>query len=193
MSLKAIQQAIIDDPDNEWARKLGYMPVYTASTASKIILVGQAPGRKAQDSMTPWNDMSGDRLRAWLRVSREEFYDTKNFALIPMDFYYPGKGAHGDLPPRKHFAPKWHPLLLAEMRNVSLILPIGWYAQKYYLGTRVKQNLTHTVAAYTEFLPDFLPLVHPSPLNFRWRSQNPWFEKEVVPVASNLVRSILDR
>jgi uracil-DNA glycosylase len=191
MTLAEIRQAITDDPSNEWAKTLGYEPVYTASEKSKIMIVGQAPGRRAQESKTPWNDVSGDKLRDWLGLTREEFYNPENIALVPMDFYYPGKGAHGDLPPRKDFAEKWHPLILNEMTDIQLILLVGSYAQKYYLKQRRKVNLTLTVQAYQEYLPRYIPLVHPSPLNFRWRAKNPWFEEHIVSYARNLVRQIL--
>lgn len=169
----------------------GYEPVYTAGPNAKIVIVGQAPGSKAQASRKPWNDVSGILLRKWLGVTDEQFYDPDIFALIPMDFFYPGKGVHGDLPPRKGFAEKWHPLLLAKMPNVQLIILIGAYSQKYYLGKNAKVNLTKTVWSYKEYLPTYFPLVHPSPLNFRWRAINPWFEQEVVPELEKHVHNIL--
>lgn len=189
--LAAIRQAIIHDPANAWARERGYEPVYTAAPEARLLIVGQAPGRKAQESRLPWNDPSGDNLRRWLGVDRETFYDASKVALVPMDFYYPGKGKSGDLPPRKGFAEQWHPLIRAELPNIRLILPIGAYAHAYYLGRRRKESLTETVRAYLEYLPEFLPLVHPSPLTFRWRAQNPWFEEEVVPVLRERVERIL--
>lgn len=188
--LEAIYAAITDDPMNAEMTAKGYAPLYTAGTKAKIAIIGQAPGSRAQESMKPWNDASGIMLRKWLGVSDEEFYDPNIIALIPMDFYYPGKAAHGDLPPRKGFAEKWHPKLFEAMPNVQLIILIGAYAQKYYLGKTAKSNLTETVRAYKEYLPDYFPLVHPSPLNFRWRAKNPWFELEVVPELARYVRSI---
>lgn len=187
----AIYDAIVADPMNADMGLKGYVPVYTAGPNAKIVIVGQAPGRKAQASLKPWNDVSGVLLRQWLGISDEQFYDPNVIALVPMDFYYPGKGAHGDLPPRKGFAEKWHPQLLSAMPNVQLIILVGAYSQKYYLGKTAKSNLTNTVLAYEEFLPTYFPLVHPSPLNFRWRSKNPWFEREVVPEMRALVHSIL--
>lgn len=189
--LDKIRRDIIEHPDNTWAKKLGYPPVYTASEKSKIVIVGQAPGRKAQESRMPWNDISGDNLRRWLDLSKEVFYDDSQIALIPMDFFYPGKGVHGDLPPRPDFAPYWHPKLLARMPDVKLTLLVGSYAQKYYLSGRLKKNLTETVKNYGEYLPEFIPLVHPSPLNFRWRTVNPWFEAEIIPKTKKLVHTIL--
>lgn len=186
-----IYQAIVDDPMNADMKAKGYVPVYTAGPHAKIAIVGQAPGTKAQASLKPWNDASGILLRKWLGVTDDQFYDPDIFALIPMDFYYPGKGVHGDLPPRKGFAEKWHPQLLALMPGIELIIVIGAYSQKYYLGKNVKANLTETVRAYKEYLPTYFPLVHPSPLNFRWRSNNRWFEFEVVPVLHTRVHEIL--
>lgn len=186
-----IYQAIVDDPMNEAMKLKGYAPVYTAGANAKIVIVGQAPGTKAQASMKPWNDASGILLRKWLGVTDEVFYDPDVIALIPMDFYYPGKGVHGDLPPRKGFAEKWHPELLKHMPNVELIILIGAYSQKYYLAKDAKRNLTETVLAYKQYLPTYFPLVHPSPLNFRWRAKNPWFEVEVVPELHSIVHEIL--
>ena len=125
-------------------RAKGWMPVYTASPYSRIVLVGQAPGRIAQQTHKPWNDASGRLLRQWLGVSDEQFYNPDLFALMPMDFYYLGKGVHGDLPPRNNFAAMWHPRLLERMPYVRLIILVGTYAQKYYLAGRAKKNVTAT-------------------------------------------------
>lgn len=187
----AVYREIMDDPMNAELQAKGYVPVYTAGPKAKIMIVGQAPGSKAQMSMKPWNDASGILLRKWLGATDEQFYDPDIFALTPMDFYYPGKGAHGDLPPRKGFAEKWHPQLRQLMPDVRLVLLIGAYSQKYYLAKSAKRNLTETVRAYTEYLPMYFPLVHPSPLNFRWRAVNPWFETDIVPVLYDLVQEIL--
>jgi uracil-DNA glycosylase len=189
--LEEIQAEIVNDPANKTWREAGFAPLYTASEHSKIVIVGQAPGKKAQDSAMPWNDASGVELRKWLGVSDKQFYNPDLFALLPMDFYYPGKGVHGDLPPRKAFAPKWHPRILANMQEVELTILIGSYAQKYYLSKSAKGNLTQTVAAFEEYLPIFFPLVHPSPLNFRWQTKNPWFRQELVPILQERVKKIL--
>lgn len=188
---EAIHQSIIDDPLNIEMKAKGHSPVYTAGPKAKVIIIGQAPGSKAQATMKPWNDVSGILLRKWLDVSDEQFYDPNLFALTPMDFYYPGKGVHGDLPPRVGFAQKWHPKLFELMPDVQLFILIGSYSQKYYLNKNAKSNLTETVRAYKEYLPEFFPLVHPSPLNFRWRTKNPWFEAEVVPELRALVHEII--
>lgn len=189
--LDEIYYEIADDPENAWAKALGYVPVYTSSERAKIMIVGQAPGRIAQQTMKPWNDVSGVRLRSWLNVTEDQFYNPDIFALVPMDFFYPGKAAHGDLPPRKGFAAKWHPLILQEMPNIKLIIPVGAYAIKYYLPASAKQNLTQTVKEYEKWLPDTFPLVHPSPLNFRWQTRNPWFESELVPVLRTMVSNTM--
>jgi uracil-DNA glycosylase len=192
-TFSSIFQEIIDDPMNADMKAKGHIPVYTAGPKAQIMIVGQAPGAKAQVSMKPWNDVSGVALRKWLNITDEQFYDPNTIALVPMDFFYPGKAAHGDMPPRKGFAEKWHPRLLALMPDIKLIIVIGAYAQKYYLGKNAKRNLTETVAAYEEYLPRYFPLVHPSPLNFRWRTRNPWFERDVVPELAREVQQILGK
>lgn len=185
--LDRIRAEIVAHPSNAWARDLGYEPVYAAAPGARVALIGQAPGRKAQESGVPWNDASGVKLRGWLGVDDEQFYDPDLFAIIPMDFYYPGKGAAGDRPPRKDFAGRWHERILGELPDLVLTILVGGYAQKYYLGERAKPSLTETVRAYAEYLPSTIPLVHPSPLNFRWQARNPWFETEVVPALRSLV------
>ena len=181
-TFKDIYSQICADPMNAEMLDKGYVPLYTAAAGAKIVVVGQAPGLRAQTSMKPWDDASGVKLREWMGVTEGQFYDPNLVALLPMDFFFPGKARHGDLPPRKGFAEKWHSLLLARMPNVELILVIGGYAQKYYLGSSMKANLTETVRAFDEYLPKYFPLVHPSPLNFRWQGKNPWFAERVVPV-----------
>jgi uracil-DNA glycosylase len=191
VTFAAIRQAIIDDPDNAAFGAQGFLPLYAAGPGARIAVIGQAPGRKAQESGVAWNDASGATLMAWLGVSEEQFRDPDLFALLPMDFYFPGKGTSGDLPPRPSFAPKWHTALLALMPGIRLTLLIGQYAQRHYLGARVGRTLTDTVRAYRDYLPDYLPLVHPSPLNFRWQNRNPWFADELVPDLRERVAEIL--
>ena len=182
---------IATDPMNADFANRGWSPVYSASVSSRIVLVGQAPGRIAQQTLKPWNDASGRLLRQWLNVTDEQFYNSDLFALMPIDFYYPGRGVHGDLPPRLDFARKWNPRLLAQMPNVRLTILVGSYAQKYYLDRRAKQNLTATVADFNRYLPDYFPLVHPSPLNIGWRKRNPWFESDVISVLQTIVKEVL--
>lgn len=192
MELETIRRQIINDPENAWAREQGWGPVYTAGKLAEILIVGQAPGIRAQTSGIPWNDPSGDNLRQWMGVSRETFYDTSKIALVPMDFYFPGPGIRGDLPPRRGFAEKWHPLLLKAMPNIKLKILVGYHAHRYYLGNRRKSSLGETVRNYQEYLPGMLPLVHPSPRNNIWHKINPWFKAEIVPVLRETVAEILD-
>jgi len=170
---------------------LGVRPVVRAHPTSKILVVGQAPGKKVHQSGIPWDDPSGNRLRKWMGIDAETFYEEKNLAIVPMGFCYPGKGKSGDLPPRKECAPLWHQRLLDQMPDLQLTLLIGQYAQKYYLGKNRKRNLTLTVKAYNEYLPQYIVLPHPSPRNTYWLSKNPWFEEEVIPVLQAKVASLL--
>ncbi len=189
-TLEQIKNAIMSDPQNQSFSERGIEPLFSAPTSARINIVGQAPGLKAEQSRLYWNDQSGVRLREWLGVDREMFYHSGLFAIIPMDFYYPGKGKSGDLPPRKGFAEKWHPPILADLPNIELTILIGQYAQKYYLPDN-KLNVTDTVKNYQKFLPHFLPLVHPSPRNQVWLKKNPWFEQEVILHLQNLVKQII--
>lgn len=177
-----IHMEIMADSMNQTYTKNGIFPLFKATKVARIVIVGQAPGRKAEETRLFWNDPSGDRLREWMGVTREEFYGSEYLAQLPMDFYYPGKAKTGDKPPRKGFAEKWHPRLLAEMPNVKTIFLVGSYAQKCYLGDKRKENLTETVKNFRAYLPTYLPLVHPSPLNIGWLKRNPWFESDVIPV-----------
>ena len=191
-TLSQIKNAIMADLQNQPFTERGIEPLFAAPTGAKINIVGQAPGVKAEQTRLYWNDKSGDRLREWLGVDRAIFYHSDLFAVIPMDFYYPVKGKSGDLPPRKGFAEKWHPLILADLPNIELTILIGQYAQKYYLPENTL-NVTETVKNYIKFLPHFLPLVHPSPRNQLWLAKNPWFEQKVVPRLQQRVQEILSR
>lgn len=187
MDAEKIKQAIMADSMNKVFTDQGIEPLFKVSPEAEIVLVGQAPGRLAQATKMVWNDQSGERLRMWLGLSRKEFYESEKNAHMPMDFYYPGKGKNGDNPPRRGFAEKWHPLLLKEMPKVKTLVLIGSFAQKFYLKDKAK-TLTETVKNYDKYLPDYFPLVHPSPLNLGWLKQNPWFEEEVIPVLRALIR-----
>lgn len=156
-------------------------PVVRASRTSKLLIIGQAPGRKVHESGIPWDDASGKNLRKWLGISEQLFYDESKVALIPMGFCYPGTGKSGDLPPRPECAPLWHERLLKQFDSLKLILLVGQYAQRYYLGNGIKKTLTETVKAYPNYLPKYLPLPHPSPRNQIWMKKNPWFELELLP------------
>ena len=168
-------------------------PILLAAETATLMIVGQAPGRKVHETGIPWNDPSGDRLREWLKLGREQFYDTRRIAIIPAGFCYPGTGENGDLPPRPECAPLWHPRLRAALPRIRLTLLVGNYAQAYYLGDRMKSSVTETVRAYQEYLPEFLPLPHPSPRNRGWLKSNPWFEKKVIPQLRSLVSSVLKK
>ena len=168
---------------------LGPRPVVTANTHSKIVIIGQAPGTKVHQSGIPWDDQSGKKLRQWLNVTDEQFYNTENFAIIPMGFCYPGKAKTGDLPPRPECAPQWHAPLFENMPNLEMILLVGTYAQHYYL--KDKKTLTERVGDYKTYLPKYFPIPHPSPTNRFWRAKNPWFEEHIVPQLQDVIRAII--
>lgn len=170
---------------------LGPRPIIEAVKNSKIILISQAPGRMVHLSGVAWKDQSGKKLRQWLDVDEATFYNPANFAILPMGFCYPGKGKTGDLPPRKECAPLWHHKVFELLENVQLKILIGSYASNYYLPTSKYKNLTEKVSNFDEFLPEFLPLPHPSPVNRFWRIKNPEFEKETVPKIQNLIAELL--
>ena len=172
--------------------EFGVNPIIAASPQSKIIVIGQAPGRKVHQTGIPWNDKSGDRLREWMGIDKSIFYNPDKIALIPMGFCYPGKGKSGDLPPRPECAPLWHEKLLKMMPNAKLILLIGQYAQNYYLGDKAKNTLTETVYHFKDYLPKYFPLPHPSPRNNIWQAKNKWYGKKVLPELKKEVAGILE-
>lgn len=175
---------------------LGPNPVLRASVTARVLIVGQAPGTRVHATSVPWNDPSGDRLRAWLGLDRERFYDQSRIAIVPMGFCYPGKGKSGDLPPAGRCAPTWHEPLLARMPAVELVLLVGAYAQQYYLPPGEqgghRETLTERVRRWRDFAPRFLPLPHPSPRNTLWLRRNAWFEEQVVPALRQRVADVLD-
>ncbi|MCT3602536.1 uracil-DNA glycosylase family protein [Lactobacillus acidophilus] len=187
-----IFQEIQADPDNKSFTKQGIKPLYYASSSARINIIGQAPGRIAQEKMKFWDDPSGDRLRTWLGVSRDVFYNSGMIAILPMDFYYPGKGKSGDLPPRKGFAQNWHPQLLKLMPDIQLTILVGAYATRSYLHLGYKDRLTDIVRNYQQYLPDYFPIVHPSPRNKIWEAKNPWFEEQVIPDLQRRIQIILN-
>ena len=166
-------------------------PIVQFSSKSKLLIIAQAPGQKTHDKGIPFDDLSGENLRTWLGVSREQFYNPELFAIMPMGFCFPGKGKSGDLPPRKECAPQWHNKIMEQMKNLELIILVGKYAQEYYLKDNPYKNLTETVISYQEFLPKYFPLVHPSPLNFRWHGKNKWFLESITPELKKMVATIL--
>ncbi len=171
-------------------------PVCVISSTARIAICGQAPGIRVHETGLPFNDPSGDRLRDWLGVSREEFYDAACFAIVPMGFCFPGHDASGgDLPPRKECAVHWHDRVFASMPQVELILAIGQYAQAYHLGKRRKASMTETVRHWREFAEPaegrpILPMPHPSWRNNSWLRRNPWFSDEVLPFLKQRVNCL---
>ena len=179
-----------EDSRNKSYTERGIPPIFQVSPKAQILIIGQAPGKKVEESLIPFNDKSGEKLVQWMGIDRDTFYSEK-IAILPMDFYYPGKGKTGDLPPRSFIAKEYHKDILDLMPDIKLTILIGSYSMKYYLGKGMKENLTETVRSYKEYLPKYFPIVHPSPLNFRWQKANPWFEGEVVPVLRDMVEKIL--
>ena len=169
---------------------LGPNPVFTAARAAKILVAGQAPGIRVHETGVPFNDPSGDRLREWMGIDRETFYDPEKISLVPMGFCYPGTGKSGDLPPRPECAATWRQPLLDQLTNVRLTLVIGQYAQAWHLGEQCGRTLKETVANWEAFWPAVLPMPHPSPRNNRWLRDNAFFETEVVPALQRRVRSL---
>ena len=192
MTAEEITEKLKADERNQSYTERGISPVFQVSGDAKILIIGQAPGRKVEESGIPFNDKSGEKLMRWMGIDRDVFYSPA-IAIVPMDFYYPGKGKSGDLPPRKFIAKEYHPEILGMMPDIQLTILIGKYSMDYYLKDNKKKNLTETVAAYKEYLPKYFPIVHPSPLNFRWQARNPWFEEEVVPELQKRVREILKK
>lgn len=170
---------------------LGPRPVLQAGRDARILIAGQAPGRRVHESGIPFDDPSGDRLRDWLGIDADVFYDPSRIAILPMGFCYPGTGRSGDLPPRAECAPAWRESLLARLRSVRLTLVIGAYAQRYHLGAEAG-SVTDAVRAWRTGWPDVLPLPHPSPRNFIWMRRNPWFETDVIPALRARVAELLE-
>lgn len=167
-------------------------PVVTAHEEARILVVGQAPGTRVHETGIPWNDPSGDRLRAWMNLSKQQFYDPKLTALVPMGFCYPGRGRSGDLPPRQECAETWHEQLLEQMPNIKFTILLGQYAHAYYLGSRRKATLTETVKAWKEYRPRFITVPHPSPRNNNWLKNNSWFAKQVLTYLRRRVKIALN-
>jgi uracil-DNA glycosylase len=171
---------------------LGPRPVLRVKASARLLIIGQAPGTRVHESGIPWNDRSGDRLRDWLQLDRDTFYDDSRIAIMPMGFCYPGVDKNGgDRPPRKECAPLWHASVMQQLSNVELTLLVGRYAQKYYLEDRCAATTTETVQAWREHVPRFIPLPHPSWRNAGWLKRNHWFEVELVPALRDRVHELL--
>ena len=190
MSIQDIINKIKQDERNIEYKKRNIPPILQVSKSAKILIIGQAPGKKVEESLIPFNDKSGETLISWMGIDKDIFYSNK-IAILPMDFYYPGKGKTGDLPPRKFIAEEYHKPILDELDNIELTILVGKYSMDYYLKGRKKKNLTETVRCFDECLPKYFPIVHPSPLNFRWQAKNPWYIEDVVPVLKKTIRKIL--
>ncbi|MDP7100170.1 MAG: uracil-DNA glycosylase family protein [Rhodospirillales bacterium] len=187
--LKEVRACEICAPD----LPLGPRPTVVAKSSAKIMIIGQAPGTKVHETGIPWSDPSGDRLRNWLRVTREMFYDGSKIAIMPMGFCYPGRLERGgDNPPRPECAPAWHEKILAGLPDIELTLLVGMYAQKYYLAEQNKKTLTETVRHWQEFAPAMIPTPHPSWRTTAWLKKNLWFEAELLPVLQQKVRKLLE-
>lgn len=169
---------------------LGPRPVLQASASARLLIAAQAPGRKVHETGLPFNDVSGDRLRDWLGLSREVFYDARQVAIVPMGFCFPGTGKAGDLPPRPECAPAWRAALLSHLKNIQFTLVIGRYAQAYHLPHQ-GSSVTEVVQAWRQHWPRTVALPHPSPRNNRWLGRNPWFEQELLPLVRERVAAVL--
>jgi len=171
---------------------LGPRPIVRAKAAARLLLIGQAPGTRVHESGVPWDDRSGDRLRDWLQIDHDIFYNEARVAIVPMGFCYPGVNPRGgDNPPRPECAPAWHPQILDALPNIGLTLLIGQYAQGHYLGKRRQKTLTDTVRAWADYGPRIIPLPHPSWRNTGWLKKNPWFEAKLLPKLRARVRALL--
>lgn len=172
---------------------LGPRPVLRAGETARILIVGQAPGVRVHTTGIPWDDPSGERLRAWMGIDKEVFYDESRIAIIPMGYCYPGRGTGGDMPPRRECAALWLDQLLARLPWIELTLLIGQYAQRHFLGSRRKPSLAETAKAWGEYAPQFIPLPHPSPRNQPWFKHHPWFERQLVPVLRARIKALSAR
>ena len=192
-TLEALLAAVRDCRACEAHLPLGPRPVLRAGDTARILIVGQAPGARVHATGIPWDDPSGERLRAWMGVDKEIFYDESGIAIIPMGYCYPGRGTDGDMPPRGECAALWLDQLLARLPLIELTLLIGQYAQRHFLGSRRKPSLAETAKAWREYAPQFIPLPHPSPRNQPWFKQHPWFERQLVPMLRARIKALAAR
>lgn len=169
---------------------LGPRPIFQIHPDAKILIAGQAPGKKVHETGIPFDDPSGKRLREWLGLTKDEFYDPKKVAILPMGFCYPGTGKTGDLPPRPECAPEWRKQLLALLDQLQLTIVLGSYAQKYHFGSD-SSSVTELVKSWRQYWTQKVPLPHPSPRNNIWLKNNPWFEQELVPVLKQRVSELI--
>ena len=171
---------------------LGPRPVLQIASNARLLIIGQAPGSKVHQSGIPWSDLSGDRLRDWMKLDKSDFYDKAKVAILPIGFCYPGAGeSQGDRPPRPECAPLWHERLLKYLPNLEVTLLVGQYAQRHYLGSRRMGSMTETVKAFAAYGPQFFPLPHPSWRSGLWMRKHTWFEQSVIPVLRKVVKSAI--
>jgi uracil-DNA glycosylase len=192
-TLEALLAAVRECRACEAYLPLGPRPVLRAGESARILIVGQAPGLRVHITGIPWDDPSGDRLRGWMGVDADAFYDESRIAIIPMGYCYPGRGSDGDLAPRRECATLWLDHLLARLPQVELTLLIGQHAQRHFLGSRRKASLAATAIAWREYAPQYIPLPHPSPRNRPWFKRHPWFEQELVPVLRARIEALSAR
>jgi len=173
----------------ETALPLGARPILQLASSARLLIIGQAPGRKAHETGVPWNDVSGDRLRHWMGLDKATFYDESRVAILPMGLCYPGSEPNGgDKAPRRECAPLWHSRLLGHLTGVETMLLVGHYAQRFYLGSAGQGTMTDTVRSFRNYGPRFLPLPHPSWRSVVWVRKHPWFEATVIPELRKIVR-----
>ena len=172
---------------------LGPRPVVRAAVTARVLIVGQAPGLRVHATGIPWDDPSGERLRSWMGVGKDAFYDESRIAIIPMGYCYPGRGKSGDMPPRRECAELWLHHLLAKLPRIELTLLIGQHAQRHYLGSRRKSSLANTTKAWREYSPRYFPMPHPSPRNTPWLQRNSWFEQQLLPELRTRIGALLAR
>lgn len=192
-TLETLLKAVRDCRACERHLPLGPRPVLRAAATARILIVGQAPGLRVHNTGIPWDDPSGERLRAWMGIDKEVFYDESRIAIIPMGYCYPGRGNGGDLPPRRECAQLWLDHLLAKLPLIELTLLIGQHAQLHFLGSRRKSSLAETINAWREYSPAYIPLPHPSPRNTPWLQRNRGFERKLLPELRRRVDTILTR
>lgn len=170
---------------------MGPRPILQAAPTARILIVGQAPGLSVHQSGIPWNDASGERLRSWIGMDRETFYDASHIAIIPMGYCYPGRAASGDKPPRRECAELWLDALLAELPHIQTTLLLGQYAQRHFLADRCKSTLADTVRCWQDHAPEYFPLPHPSPRNTAWFQRHPWLETDLLPALLQRIQELL--
>lgn len=190
MKVEEIKEKLRKDERNKSYSLRAIDPIFQVHKQSKLLIIGQAPGLKVEQTGILFNDKSGERLVDWLGIDMKRLHGPE-ISILPMDFYYPGKGKAGDKAPRRFIAREYHPYLLDELNNIKLTILIGAYSQRFYLKEKFKKNLTETVRAYKQYLPEYFPIVHPSSLNNRWMVKNPFFEEEVLPALKIIIKKIL--